>query len=515
MKSVSLARILECAVGHALLSGVAACGGESAGGGAQPLSPAFSFAAPAETTAGSDTESSDTGSADPDAMRLNVRALACFPAGESRLAHAELGGGHAYVALRASDVHGVGLDGAPQSPVELDARGRPCEGASDLGACEAALASAWPTEESAWIECGQAGCVAHALVTTRGDEIRVHESASSIRSVLGAIDAPVEALLWADASGYEPLCDGDPWLEIPPLELYELPGGYRLVNYELTSTCPITYEGVRLDIAHDGRLQEVERFQAPPSSVSVCVGRRPPGLELAAGGSEQGCAAPACAEGIAFDVTAAGGSASGELFGRVAGLEAAAATAFDVMASELEALGAPAELVAACRAAAGDEVRHAAITARLARSFGAAPRAPQIEARALRGLLELALDNVVEGCVRETFGAAVSLHQALASADAGVRAALNGVASDERRHAELSLRAHAWARSLLAPAQVEQLARAARAAIDELRAEQRVEPGSELQRVAGLPSAAAAVRLLDVLEAELWCGGPEPLCAAA
>jgi hypothetical protein len=66
-----------------------------------------------------------------------------------------------------------------------------------------------------------------------------------------------------------------------------------------------------------------------------------------------------------------------------------------------------------------DEVRHARDVQVLARDFGAETVWAQVKQTALRSLLEIALDNAREGCVRETFGALLATYQA-ASAEDGV-----------------------------------------------------------------------------------------------
>jgi hypothetical protein len=268
----------------------------------------------------------------------------------------------------------------------------------------------------------------------------------------------------------------------------ELEGGYRLRNYEMVELCPIVYQGVVLDIARDGRLMEVERFAPPPSNVSGCVGRRPPGLLAAA--------------------SARHASEVGGFFASIAALEAAAVTAFHVIEAELAALGAPAELIAAARDSAADEERHWTITSALAAEWGALAARPCVEPRPLRALFDFALDNVVEGCVRETFGAAVARYQAACAVDPRVRELLARIAQDEQRHAELSFRILAWLEPLLGAGELARLEVAARQAIAELRAEQRTEPSWSVRRNAGMPSAAAAARLIDALEAGLWSAAP-------
>ncbi len=129
--------------------------------------------------------------------------------------------------------------------------------------------------------------------------------------------------------------------------------------------------------------------------------------------------------------------------------EAAAAHAFAQLARELRAHRAPASLVRALRRAERDEVRHAAIASSLARRFGKEPLVPCVEAIAPRTLLDIALENAREGCGRELLGAAVGLHIAEAALDPVVRAAFAQIATDEVRHAAVSLRMQRWLRARL------------------------------------------------------------------
>jgi rubrerythrin len=203
----------------------------------------------------------------------------------------------------------------------------------------------------------------------------------------------------------------------------------------------------------------------------------------------------------------------GQFFAEVARLEASAVHAFQIMARELAALGAPRRLERAARRAARDEVRHAKLTARLARRHGAEPRSPEVTPRPLRPLFELALENVVEGCVRETYGAACGRFQAARAGDACVRAELDRVARDEARHAELSWRIHAWAQQRLSRPERQALQRAARTAVADLRRELERDPGALVCEVTGMPAPEQALALLTALEAELW--SPSGLAAAA
>lgn len=53
-------------------------------------------------------------------------------------------------------------------------------------------------------------------------------------------------------------------------------------------------------------------------------------------------------------------------------------TAFEVLAAELALHGAPADLIAGARSAAGDEVRHTTTTRELALRFGVSATTPDV-----------------------------------------------------------------------------------------------------------------------------------------
>ena len=133
-----------------------------------------------------------------------------------------------------------------------------------------------------------------------------------------------------------------------------------------------------------------------------CVtGRRPEGLSM-----------PALTGGIA-----------GYLAGAAA-LESASVPAFRRLASELSGIGASPNLVDRARAAARDEIRHTRVMNWIARAHGAERIEVRMGRPSKRATLELAIENAVEGCVRETFGAALALWQADHAIDPQIRSTM-------------------------------------------------------------------------------------------
>jgi hypothetical protein len=217
-----------------------------------------------------------------------------------------------------------------------------------------------------------------------------------------------------------------------------------------------------------------------------CTGRRPEGLQEA----------PLFANQVR-------GGALGAHFARMAHLEAASVPAFRRLRAELRAHGAPERLLERCTRAARDEVRHARVTARLARRFGARPPRVVVPPLGTRTLDEVALENAREGCVRESFGALYAGFQARRAGDPEVRAVLRQIAADETRHAELAWAVDAWLRTRLDPATLARMEEAKREALAQLGTEVAAPADAELARVIGLPPPAAARALHEAFAGEV------------
>jgi hypothetical protein len=217
------------------------------------------------------------------------------------------------------------------------------------------------------------------------------------------------------------------------------------------------------------------------------VGRRPEGFD-----PPDACPRP-------------GAAPLGAFFGELARLEAASIEAFDQLHDELIEHGAPDELVVAAERSRQDEVEHTREMTRLARRHGVtASSRVRRGARRPRPLFEVARENAVEGCVRETFGALVAAWQALHSADPEIAFALQKVARDELRHAALSWAIARWTDAALSDEERVTITAAREAAIEELLAEAARPLHPELVEVAGLPSEEAQRTMLSQLRTTLW-----------
>lgn len=284
------------------------------------------------------------------------------------------------------------------------------------------------------------------------------------------------------------------------------------------SNCPSTTEVVNLPLpdasAPDSRVD-------PCSSVCKYASPPPSGQELftcrsISGGTQTECHfGTDCATGrrpTGFRAVPQGGSESplGAQLARNAVLEAASVYAFSDLARELAIRRAPARFVRACRRAARDERRHAATMRWLARRFGVRNLAsPRVAPSPLHRSVEaFAIENAVEGCVRETFGAVLAAYQARHARNELIRQRMQGIARDELRHAELAWAIDRWVSRQLPAASKSRVVVARDAAVSQLTNQPwSVEP--EVGRELGLPAAADMRRLVESVRRDLWlAGGP-------
>jgi hypothetical protein len=141
---------------------------------------------------------------------------------------------------------------------------------------------------------------------------------------------------------------------------------------------------------------------------------------------------------------------------------------------------------------------------RLARRFGGAPQPVRVAPMPVRPLEAVAIENAVEGCVRETYGALVASFQATRAADPEIARQMRSIARDETRHAALSWAVARWASVRLdAPARA-RLAEQCRVAVAALRRDAEASVPADLVARAGLPDGEQQRALIGALEELLW-----------
>lgn len=189
---------------------------------------------------------------------------------------------------------------------------------------------------------------------------------------------------------------------------------------------------------------------------------------------------------------------------RSAWYEAASVHAFVSLARELARHGAPTALRDAAKRAALDEVHHARLMGDLARARGATPPPVEIENPGQRSLESIAIENVTEGIVGETWAALIAFWQAAHATEPTVRATYARIAEDELRHAELSIEVDAWARTKLPPAARQRVEAARTRAIAKLANRVKAKLPAALVEELGMPDAAAMQRLFTDARERVW-----------
>ena len=304
-----------------------------------------------------------------------------------------------------------------------------------------------------------------------GTVVAVAATDAELLQLIGPVDTLAEALLVAQLKSLYCVRAG------------EKGGKFEVVANDYLAICPIEKQQVLYQIKADASVQELERGDTVKEN--ACVGRRPAGL------SER--RRVTCRSRI------------GDYLARSAELEAASVVAFQLLERELRAHGAPGELLERTREAARDEVTHARLVQRLATSFGGTMSPRSIRVSAVRDLEAIALENAVEGCVAETWGCLVGMHQARYATNLRLRHAYRRIAVDEARHAQLSWDIAEWAEQKLDTAALRRISSRRAQAVRELESAVSRETLSEpVRRVLGLPGAALSGQLFAHVDQALW-----------
>jgi hypothetical protein len=323
--------------------------------------------------------------------------------------------------------------------------GEPCKTAKDRDACLLTIERAIdrPTD------CGPdvAQCYMF-IVTSLGDEVLRHDTPESLRKVLGDVNTATEAVLFAQLHGLYAACAAESTGVSNAGTLVQATDtGWRVQSR--WSGCNPSIGDQVIEIHNDGTSAGFERnIVAGRCSTTA---RRTAGLQLGAAEAMQGPAA-------AFLALSAQ-------------LEAASVPAFNRLARELSRLGSP-QLAAAAKRSACDEAYHSVLMQRLAARYGGRPSRPHVVTeRRSRTAYEIAHENAVEGCVRETFGSLIAWQQSVLAADPMVAHTMRRIAVDEAQHAELSWQVARWIEPQLTATERVQIARARAQAVTQLQRE--------------------------------------------
>lgn len=356
----------------------------------------------------------------------------------------------------------------PIAPMLLAKVGKPCQQANDVAQCTQRLEQA-RAALFAELKCKPEGeCpefdFTYALIT-RGDEVHSFRTDQELLALLGAIDTPHEAWVWLNV---HKLAENIP-CDMPDYAQHRrTDAGIELAARTVTSRCnPFTEKVFTYRVRADGTIDSLgSRVVFHDAQQCVVSGRRPAGLSPFRTDERQ---------------------SAGQLFAHMAYLEAASVVAFAQLEHDLCALGAPAALLREVRDARDDEVRHAQQMGALAELHAHTIRPSEAQLVPPRSALVLALENAVEGCVRELFGALVARFQAERAAASSTRATLSQIADDEAVHAALAVRLAAWLETKLDDHERDRVTRARADALTALQSEL-FEPSEAQRTLCGMPS---------------------------
>ena len=359
---------------------------------------------------------------------------------------------------------------AATSPTVLGRTGTACATAADKPACEATLRKIRSSQGFASHMAGSGMAptrIVTYLVASFGDRFEVATTEVELRRLIAPVDTTSDVELVAGCG-----------------RMLKTQAGWEVTKlFTDPGDCWGGTSGwQRYTVSTDGvvTLKQDHAVTRAPTCIS---GRRP--------------------DGLVASTPAEGQSSLAAYFAQSAYLEAASVVAFERLADELTTLGAPTELVARARRSRDDEERHAEVMEGFVRRLGSTPLPLEVSPLPPRSLFAMALENAVEGCIRETYGALVAHYQASAAESAELRGAMLRIAEDETSHASLSWDVAAWVEPLLSQAEREQLARARMHALHELSVSLQRDPTDEALRAAGVPGPLEADQLLSALTTAL------------
>ena len=348
--------------------------------------------------------------------------------------------------------------------------GEACRSALAPADCLRSVSSAKQPSEACRQDAQRCGPFA---VTTSGDAVRIIFERSEFLALLGTIDTASEAIT-VSAWDMDPIACPDTARQLAGTRASPQDSRWRVeTEWE---NCGVALERFAVTVSAKGETSHRETVELGPSNCAI--GRRPFGLQVNHRRADH----------------------LGAYFANAARLEAASVVAFHRLARELSALCAPRQLIVAAARSALDEIRHAGVVAQLARRSGAEPWRVDVAPQARRSRFAIALENAVEGCVRETYGALLAQHQAACALDPAVRKAMRMIAQDELRHAELAWRVAAFLDPQLNSAERTQLLAAKRDALTQLLdSASRPELPAHAVRLIGLPSSTLDRQLIASL----------------
>lgn len=347
-----------------------------------------------------------------------------------------------------------GVDSQGRSSI-TEAGGPPCVNAINLNQCTQSIYSLNQSLSS------------NALIVTNADAVNVLQSQLDVKSFLGQLSHSQKVFTWMHSNGISLSCVHDDSAVLADPDGQNWSAVYTEFSQNGSDS---VRERVRLNISvTDWSIVEMDRAVVSTSNFGgLCYGRLPHGrLSLALGEIQS--------------------EAVGDMLARHAAYEAASVIAFIQLHRELNALGAPLSLLSRIEKAADDERRHAIQVGALAERYGKTMESFSFEASPERDMEAIAINNMQEGCVGESWGALIGLYQAQHACDPVIAETMTQVAMDEVEHASLSWEINDWLSEQLSADALERVKLARQVSLDRVVKRTNKPVDRESQLLAGLP----------------------------
>jgi hypothetical protein len=213
-----------------------------------PFSGQLPPAAGAPVSTGPTQPTFDVGTSDVDVEQPPITVVRCDGLNTTDFGAMHLSHEWDHIILLSVDA-GRGSDGSTGSFEAME--GVPCDHAVYISPCMDAYIAARPEPGGEWTECGEQ-CRSLGITLTSGDQVFFYDSRVELLGLLGVIDTPEEAALWARINGFRALCDQTTFLQ-------DTNRSYLLAVGDPPRACGQDTTVVYLRIAPDGTIIELRR----------------------------------------------------------------------------------------------------------------------------------------------------------------------------------------------------------------------------------------------------------------
>lgn len=150
-------------------------------------------------------------------------------------------------------------------PLTLSSSGSECATATDISACETALATV--STSPGFHPCVKSSC-GRSIATTTRDAVKSYTDSKSLTAFLGPIDTPMDAVLFVYAQGYNISCTDK---SVGSVRAALNGDGYEVLASLPAPSCQApTVTGYQLRVTSRGGLTFLSRWSAPPPTGIPC-----------------------------------------------------------------------------------------------------------------------------------------------------------------------------------------------------------------------------------------------------